>query len=133
MVFLAEAILAVMAVSGCISDLTDESGARVALSTDKSRTIAREYVISRPEQRDYQGRNLTLAGTTPFCLPFLLRIRLHLRDAVDGGLRGRDPGDGPDIGPGRPGNRCCCLVRDEGMALKNYQPRRCIRGGCSKG
>ena len=40
------------------------------VSREESREIAREYVISRPEYRDYQGRNLTLAGTTPYdCHP----------------------------------------------------------------
>ena len=58
-----------MAVSGCISDLTDESGARVSLSTDKSRKIAREYVMSLPEYRDYQGRNFTLIEEIPFDCP----------------------------------------------------------------
>jgi len=39
------------------------------VSREESREIAREYVISRPEYRDYQGRNLTLAGTTPYDCP----------------------------------------------------------------
>ena len=39
------------------------------VSREESREIAREYDISQPEYRDYQGRNLTLAGTTPFDCP----------------------------------------------------------------
>lgn len=40
------------------------------VSREESREIAREYDISQPDNRDYQGRNLTMAGTTPYdCHP----------------------------------------------------------------
>lgn len=65
----AAALLAAVAVSGGLSGLTGEDTIPSPVSREESREIAREYDISQPEYRDYQGRNLTLAGTTPYDCP----------------------------------------------------------------
>lgn len=63
------ALLAIIALSGCVSTPPFEGSAPSPVSLGASREIAREYVVSMNEYRDYGGRNLTLIEETPFDCP----------------------------------------------------------------
>jgi len=69
LVIIPAVLLAIVALSGCISTLPGEDQAPAPVSLGESRKIAREYVRAMPEYRDYQGRNLTLIEETPFDCP----------------------------------------------------------------